>query len=214
MRVFLDFDGTVVNVFRRYHALLTDFWGDCVSLEDYVVLKRQKPHDRQLLQTLLQFSDDEFSRYLRFKREKMETRDYLTKDELNINPSLLRDFFDQFDMSVLSVRRSARSAHDQYADLGLEFLVETADILPPAGSATKRSWIERSHSEPFVMIGDSEVDMAAGSLTNGKGFFVENGLRSIVTIPAKIRPCSVFPNIEAALSALNPDQPSDTHRSE
>lgn len=209
MRVFLDFDGTVVNVFRRYHALLTDFWGDCVSLDDYTRLKRQQPDDRQLLQTLLQFSDDEFSRYLRFKRSKMETHDYLMKDELNIDPSLLKDFFDQFHISVLSVRRSARSAHDQYAYLDMEFLIETADILPPAGSTTKRSWVQRHHSGPFVMIGDSEVDMAAGSLADGKGIFVENGLRSVSTIPAEIRPVSVFPDLEAALHALNSDQPAD-----
>lgn len=195
MKIFLDFDGTVVNVFNRYYSIFRDFWGDFATLEEFIKIKKLFPKDRDIAEKYFTFSDEKFKNYLKFKRENLENPSYLSFDTINIDPHSLKKIFAEYDISIFSCRKNIESFKFQSKNLDINFVTKKTIITAPNGQTAKLDWFKKSSFDEFIMIGDSEVDMAAGIIPGCKTLFVKNGLRDLSVIPDHISPYKAYNDI-------------------
>lgn len=173
--IFLDFDGTIVDLWPRYHRAFCIAAGtDSVRLEDYRRTKRRFPADRDLAEALhIALPADYFSR----KRQLLESEPLLKLDTLLLSATALTDFFALRDCRILTGRRQKALFLEELARLGLAQLTEYAIVLDP-DVTSKKEYI-RTHfpAVPHIVVGDSKAEWETGELENVRVALVRTGLR-------------------------------------
>lgn len=201
MKILLDFDGTITNVWERYRRIFCDFFNYNLDIKNYKKLKIDFPDDKSLLAKLGLVS--EIQNYYEFKRENLESSKYLEMDSLNVDKGFLKSFIDHTGASIITIRSDISKAHLQYRNLGLDFLVDKATILNPNGKHTKKDWVTSNYDDAVVMIGDSEYDMAVKRSKFDTTIFFSGGLRDISSIAENVYPDYITDNIyDAFLTAF------------
>ena len=203
--IFIDLDGTIIDVWRRYFSILADFFDLTTDMFDaYRSLKKAIPDDRKLLSKLLNADSARINKYLEFKRNNLETKNYLDMDTLLINADILKKHFDLYQFSVLTIRRNRDALVDQYQTLGIEFLTQSTIVVNPGGIDSKRNWLTENVSkiDQLIVIGDSEIDMATGGLSLCKTIFVNTGLRPFESIRKTYTPDFVYPDINECFKRI------------
>lgn len=201
MKLLLDFDGTITNVWERYRRIFCDYFELNLDIQKYKILKTKFPDDKSLLANLGLFS--EVQSYYQFKRENLESSKYLEMDSLNVDRSFLKSFIYHTGAEILTIRSDVAKTHRQYRKLGLDFLVNQATILKPSGKYTKKDWVTSNCGDAVIIIGDSEYDMAVKRSESDTAIFYSGGIRSIRSVTGNLYPDYVTDNIyDAFLTAF------------
>ncbi len=167
MMLFFDFDGTIVDLWPRYHAVFRDLCGlDGLGLAEYRRAKQRYGKDADVA---AHFKRELPEGYPEKKKGLLEERRYLEMDRLlfpadRLNPFLRKGM-------ILTKRRDAPAFGWELARLGIRCDHCAIDAL------TKKEWIEKNHpGAPGIMIGDAASDLEASGLPYIRAWMVGYGL--------------------------------------
>lgn len=186
--IYIDLDGTLLDVWPRYYTVMNSFFENVrlsfPSLDDYRRLKLQYVRDEALIRLVLQHdprtADDLYRQYADWKRERLESEDLLRLDRPIGN---LRAFADRlppsYRLNLISVRRNRAQAMDQLQRLEMIDPFERIDFVSPtpSGNPKQNALSGRARTDDLI-VGDSEIDVACGSILGLRTFHVRTGLRS------------------------------------
>lgn len=174
--IFFDFDGTVVDLWPRYHQVFLAASGfSDISLQDYMKAKRVLVSDREVAR---HFGKALPKGYFAKKRILLEEEDYLRLDTLLISPTELNAFFSRQECRFLTVRRHAKAFLTELDDLGIESLSDRAIVLNPDRGISKKEYLMRNVPRtPHIVVGDSAVEWETAALDNIHVVLVRTGLR-------------------------------------
>jgi len=179
IKIILDFDGTIVNVWKRYYSIFKDGTNLNISFEKYKSLKKELERDELIIKTFKNnVSEDFLENYFKFKKRNLENKKYLELDSLILNPNLVKK--NNFEITILTLRRNKENFLWQINKLALNPFFEDFVVLKPK-QAAKKNWFEihlRKNIYDFVyIVGDSEEDALLSLFPNTRLFIVKTGLR-------------------------------------
>ena len=186
---FVDFDGTIVDVFPRYYGILTAYLGqmtnETLDFLKYKKLKRLGKKDHVIVSELLNGLEMDIHNYVKFKRENLENFSWLKKDVLIGNPKSanleLKDI--GYRIVLLTQRNNKDNLLKQLDFLNIKkSFDEVVMVSPKAGLNVKAAYLEKLYRSDDIIIGDSSVEIDASRLLNINGYFVESGLFSAETL--------------------------------
>lgn len=204
-----DFDGTIINVWRRYHFVFcrsADIDLSRLSMEQYRELRRQGKRDADIF-NLLKGTHPDADFYSK-KQRLLESSESLAMDSLLISPLRLCHWFSSHCARIITMRRRRDLFLEQLDQLSISDLADKATVLNPDKVKSKWDWVEHNldYGEGVKMFGDSEVDMAVGRLTNSSAVFVDTGLFGWCEIASSCPWCEYAESLSSALDredALN-----------
>lgn len=196
--IFFDFDGTIVDVWPRYHQVFltaSKIFGIPFSL--YRDTKQALISDRSVANHLgIKLP----SEYFEQKRSLLEAEEFLRLDTLLLPSEELLSFFSQYDCRILTNRRRITAFEKEMENLGLRDLTEKAIILNPESKIRKKRFIEENFPQGFhIIVGDSEAEWEAADLKNVYAILVQTGLRRPENFPTGER-CVIMPSIRCFIS--------------
>ncbi len=181
MNIFLDFDGTLVDVFPRYANVLKTFMKKNglkhdFTLEDYKKYKTELIKDHliaeRLTGELININD-----YYNFKKEFLEDKSYLSLD------IPLGDFVNfanfaikkGYKINLVTIRRVEENLIWQINKLGYFKYFNDIKVLFPE-KLNKYEYLMQEIKEDDIIIGDGYQEIKAASDKNCKAFYVKSGL--------------------------------------
>lgn len=182
---FIDFDGTIVDVFPRYFGILTEYLREMTNepldFLEYKKLKRAGKKDHVIIRELTKGSEIDIDTYLKFKRENLEKFSWLRKDVLIGNPEnanlKLKDM--GYRIVLLTQRNNKNNLIKQLDFLNIKEIFDDVVIVKPKeGQNVKANYIRKQYNFDDIIIGDSNVEIVASRLLNINSYFVESGLFS------------------------------------
>lgn len=181
--IFFDFDGTIVDVWKRYYNVFCDAaqTEGIISIEKYIEMKKKYSDDSALAMYLgIKLPDDYYVR----KRALLECMAYLKHDELLVSQERIVKYFMTKECRLLTKRRIADNLRQQLISLGLERLIEYTIVLNPDDGQSKREYINKYFGgQDIVIIGDSKEEWDVSKNKEAKVFLVETGLRNPKDFP-------------------------------
>lgn len=193
-RIFVDFDGTLVDVWKRYYRIFTDFFNSSISLTEYKAAKLKYPNDLEILKEYLY--EDKIESYFRFKKEKLESPEYLKYD------TLLNTSFDLQNTMILTCRRSKENLYEQIHNLNIQVSMDNIIVLQPHDVCTKKKYLsEKCGDDGFILIGDSELEYVCAELPNAEIYLVKTGLRDVCGFPIA-KNVKIVPNINSLTNLI------------
>lgn len=182
--IYLDFDGTVADVWKRYHKAFAVAAGiPQLTFEEYFVLKRALVKDASIAESLGIVLPDS---YFTVKGRLLEERDFLALDELLLPREKLLEFFDIHSARILTVRRRKENLFWEMARMGLKELWQNTIVLDPCEDVGKKRFMRESLSgNEHCMVGDSEAEAETADLDNVQVYLVRTGLRNVDLFPPK-----------------------------
>lgn len=177
----IDFDGTIVDVWSRYHAVFCAASGcseHLLSRSMYRGFRLSGKTDIDIIKTInIVCNVNEFRRR---KHSMLENPEMLSKDSLIICKERLLGWFAQDDCYILTVRRNPSVLFQQMSELGIGLLRPRTVIINPDSGTTKEQWAKQlpRRSDEILAIGDSCSDMEIGRLDNARAVHVQTGLFS------------------------------------
>ena len=184
--VFLDLDGTLLDVSRRYYAvhqeIVSQIGGEVRDAATFWRLKQEATSIEKL--TGLVSSDAR--QYHRRWKLLIEAPSYLELDEWLPEAGVtLRSLAAHYNVVIVTLRGKANALHSQLRTLRCP---DVAQVLSaPAGAdpaAAKAHLIQSSpyYTKPAVIAGDTEVDIRAGKALGLTTIAVLSGIRSGVRL--------------------------------
>lgn len=200
--ILFDFDGTIVDVWRRYHAVFCEAARvNNVSLSEYRLAKLDLEKDSLVASRLGVILPKD---YWERKTVLLESERYLSLDFLNIDASNLLDCFFRGEAFVLTKRRNPQAFYWELEKLGIGEVSPYAFVLRPDSGVTKREWLEMKadlfHSRIDYVIGDSPEDMEVDGLFGCESLFVDKGLKTKERVFLQVGKRRSFANLESALN--------------
>lgn len=168
--LFLDFDGTLIDLWPRFHAVfceLSDTSG--LTLNEYKRVKRELARDEAVAEHLhVHLRSDYFQK----KRILLESKRFLKLDRLFWNPSRLNTLLERKkNVLLLTKRRHPKNLEWELNRLGLRMPAQIVS------DQSKAEWIRLHYpAENSVIIGDSLSDLEVASLPMTAAVMVEYGL--------------------------------------
>lgn len=181
--IIFDFDGTLIDVWKRYYEIFKQWWKLDIDMKTFKKLKWQNQNEPEILKSLeVKFEKEDFSRYKMFKTQKLEEREFLSFDELIIDPNYILKIKD--DYMILTMRKNVENFFWQLERFGLKDLFKKkCFVLTPKGIDTKLEWLENAKDldNNITVVGDSETDLKmaelSGQNTKVNVYLVKTGLR-------------------------------------
>lgn len=169
--LFLDFDGTLVDLWPRFHAVfcaLSNASG--LTLDEYKRIKQKLARDEAVAGHFeIRLREDYFQR----KKILLESKRFLKLDKPFWNPSRLNEIFRRKEAILLTKRRYPQNLRWELNRLRLRI---SARVL---SAQSKAEWIQLHYpSENSIIIGDSLADLEAAALPNVTAVMVEYGLET------------------------------------
>lgn len=201
--IYIDFDGTMIDIWERYYKILLDFF-QCsnLSLDKYKELKLLFPNDCDLIQQLFSCKEEKKKQYFLFKKKYLEDMDYLKKDVLICNSRNLDIILNQDNIYILTVRREYKNLEQQMHNMNIHCLLKKTIVLEPKDIYVKKDWMIKNKVLDCYMIGDAETDMAVKYNSNIKTVFVKTGLRTNKQIDDRFHPDIISNDVNCALEFL------------
>lgn len=174
--IYVDFDGTIVDIWKRYHRVFMDASGTSrIPLGEYIRVKQKEQSDARVAEY---FSFKLPPMYWEKKRELLESPEYLRMDTLLLSAEELLSFFSSHSCRILTARRNPRNLYKQLEWLGLSELKAKSIILDPDGAIQKRDYIlQYNDGKVDWMIGDSRAEAAAAEIPGTQVVLVKTGLQ-------------------------------------
>lgn len=161
-----DFDGTLIDLWPRYHAVFCHLTGSDVALEEYRDVKMRIKRDEEVARELnCVLPNDYFFR----KAELLEYKEFLKMDRLWFSKEELVKMID--DNAFILTKRRNKEHFDwemNYLDLSCDYVVVSAD--------TKAEWIKNNIDESVIVIGDSIEDLRTAFLPQVNAIAVGYGI--------------------------------------
>ncbi|GHV80073.1 hypothetical protein AGMMS49944_18640 [Spirochaetia bacterium] len=168
-QVFLDFDGTIVNVWKRYYKIFCDFYKIDLNFELYKKEKKLLQDDYLLAKK--HTTTNYFSDYKIYKTNSLENLDYLQLDTL-----ILDRCRNIKDCKILTYRNKPDNLFLQMNYLGLNLDTKNVIILNPM-TITKKDYL-LGYADAII-VGDSESEYVCADNKNTAVFLVKTGLRNV-----------------------------------
>ncbi len=186
--IYIDLDGTLLDVWPRYYTVMNAFLEShgltSLSLEEYKRQKLQWVGDEAILMNAVGGNPREggvlLPTYRIWKREALESEPMLRLDRpignlgafaARMNPA--------YRLNLISIRRDRELALKQLRRLNMILPFERIDLVSPSRAGNPKWDAINDRATPNdIMIGDSEIDAACGSMLGLRTFHVRTGLRS------------------------------------
>ncbi|MCH5303920.1 MAG: HAD family hydrolase [Ruminococcus sp.] len=167
--IFVDFDGTLVDLWPRYHAVFTALCDlNSVTVQEYKEVKQRLVFDEKVAKY---FGKKLCKNYFEKKAKLLEDKEYLALDRLFLQPEAINQAFIKNDAILLSKRRNKKHFKWELEQMGL--YVPSIVI----SDTSKKDWIlEEFPGKRCIIIGDSIADLEAAQLNNVNAFMVDFGL--------------------------------------
>lgn len=163
-RLFIDFDGTLIDSRRRQYELFVELVGKVtLSIEEYWHAKRAGIKQIDMLKQYSKFAPQELCAFMGRWMEAIEDPQRLQKDELIAGvPAFLSEASKQFDLYLVTGRQNRERLIDQMQKLHIDNYF--SDILNTAQRLPKADLVQASvdFGDGDVFIGDSGEDILAG----------------------------------------------------
>ncbi len=180
MTVYFDFDGTLVDVWKRYYKVLKSYLSlkgyECGgTIEEYKREKLRLKKDHLVAETLWNARID-IDDYLNYKRDMLETDEFLRLDcPVGDFKEIALELRNRgYGIVLLSLRRKPKMLYKELKRLGyIECFDEIAVIDPENGK--KAEWLFKRVRKGDVLVGDSLGDIQT-DISGVNAFFVKTGL--------------------------------------
>lgn len=167
-----DFDGTLVDVWKRYYEIFRSWWPININLDTFKKLKWNFENETEILAHLnIKYTKEESLQYKAYKKQKLEEKEYLSLDSRIINPELIENL--RVNYIILTLRRNPENYFWQLEKLGLsKLLKDRSVVLQPKGIDSKLEWIVSKYpksllekEEELIIVGDSETDLKLADIS-------------------------------------------------
>lgn len=210
MVIFLDFDGTIVDISNRHYETYSRctglLGGTPINKAHYWTLKRSDT-DWQTILPLSKLSVDVEGEFLEhfislIESAEMLALDTLFKDSLNVLQSLSKSH----ELHLISLRRSHQNLLHQINDLGIKSIftgIHSGHSETKDGVLLKKAGIMRTVTgyTDSAIIGDTEADVAAAHQLDIMSLAVTTGIRNREYLSA-LKPSYVVDSLTAAESIV------------
>ncbi|HEU25004.1 hypothetical protein [Athalassotoga sp.] len=184
--IIFDFDGTLIDVWERYHRIFIEFWKIDFEIDYFKTLKWRYSDEHFILKDLnVPFTEKDFENYKNFKSQKLEDKSYLSLDKLIINTKDLKNIRE--DYLILTIRKNKENFYWQIKTLNLyQFFEGKCVILEPKGVDVKKEWLYKNiktfDNNQINIVGDSENDLKMVEVSKNVDvkiniYLVRSGLR-------------------------------------
>lgn len=177
MWVYIDLDGTIIDVFDRYCGILNSYMREIdgeVSTQEYKELRHQGASEYDIIKEKYKICVGK-EEYRKYKRLHLESREWLKKDKLIGNPERIKDFPNQY--ALITQRNNKAEAVYQIKQLGLDRLFDEIIILKPCiNGNSKLEYLRGRAGYMDCIIGDSPVEMECARRLHMQGYYVKTGL--------------------------------------
>ena len=165
----IDFDGTIVDLWARYHAVFCRLTGAQIDQQQYKVAKQQYKRDEDLARYFgLLLPSDYFTR----KALLLEDPQYLALDRLLLPGEKLLRFMAQQDAKILTARRYPENLLWELNNLGLSALQNRVICT----NEPKVKWVAAHAAGKGYIIGDDVRDLQTITVSNLDSVMVQTGL--------------------------------------
>jgi phosphoglycolate phosphatase len=183
--IYLDLDGTLLDVSERYHRLHRDqvarFGGQPVAMEPYWTQRRDRVPESAILRQA-GLDEPDVAAAAAAHREHLESPDYLQHDRCWPWTVAALDALSRLaPLVLLTLRRHAGPLEDQLVSLGIRRHFAAVLAAPGDGSPEAKAalvWNSGSPADGAVLVGDTEVDVASGRALGIFTIAVHCGIRS------------------------------------
>lgn len=166
----LDFDGTLINLWPRYHAVFCCLTNADISLEDYIAIKKKLKKDKDVARYFdIDLSDDYFIN----KRRALEDRDYLKLDRLIFSTDELNILLDG---DVVILTRRSNEENFAWEMNQLEIQSEYYVLKDRSKLDWAKEFLMERHGENAVVVGDMTDDIMLSQLCGVRAIAVGWGL--------------------------------------
>jgi phosphoglycolate phosphatase-like HAD superfamily hydrolase len=135
--IYVDFDGTIVDVMPRYHGILQSYLKKDKPIEldfnKYKCLKRQGIKDYNIVKSLCEGYELELDDYLKYKRLNLESLEWLKMDKVIGNPKEAYDKLKNqgYKVVLLTKRRHEKNLFKQVNLLNIEKCFDEIVVVKP-----------------------------------------------------------------------------------
>jgi len=184
LKIFLDLDGPILDVSKRYYKVFLDIAGGKTKLsrKDFWELKKKKtPWPKIFKKAGLKIKKDDF---LKFWLWCIEGRIYLVLDKIHPNVKRrLSSLSKKNSLYLISFRQSEKNLFWQLKKLGIDKYFKKIIHCPHTSG---KPWQEKvklirknlKPKEKALIIGDTEVDIRAAKIVGIKSVGVTSGIRT------------------------------------
>lgn len=208
--IYLDFDGTIIDLWPRYCKVFTDAAKiSPIPVDVYREAKRRFCSDRELAR---HFGITLPGNFLQRKRQLLESPQFLQMDKLLLPKEQLLDFFQARACRVLTRRRNADVFFQQLTWLELSPLIKKSIVLHPDTMQTKAEFLSAHQNERITLIGDSSAEWEATSIPNAQVVLVCTGLQNPLAFPHRDN-CIVVRDLAAYIEQVQvKEHDTDVHK--
>jgi len=186
VKIFFDFDGTLVEIMKRDYRVYCDSLPGSTSLDfaRYVSLRRKKTNIDEILSLTHPDYKDIREKFFEKRDSLIENTAYLRYDKVlqGVKESLSQ-ISSNHKCYILSARKDEKALKDQCDEMDISqyFLsIEAVSSPKKKGSAIR----EINGNEAAIMVGDTEHDILAARESGSISVAVETGIRDKETISA------------------------------
>ena len=152
MTTLLDFDGTIVDLWPRYHAVFCTLSNADINISSYKQLKQKLKKDEELFKYLnLKIPQD----YFAMKSKLLEDKDFLKYDKLIVKKENLIEFTNKNNVKILTARRYPDNFMWELDYLGLSSLRNCSICV----NEPKKDWAKANNFSNGIIIGDDVRDL-------------------------------------------------------
>ncbi len=219
--LFIDFDGTLLDVSQRHYATyvevlgMPDIRGVPIPQKEYWGLRIENKPVKEILKRSRLFPT-KFKTFIERFEERLETPEMLGLDELRPGTvTALGKLYTKTPIVLVTQRRDGEALESQLAELKLKsYFVSVLSGAPPRlrrmdpkqRSKHKTELIKQRYRLPpteAVYVGDTETDVQVARAFGWEVYLVENGHRK-KDLQIKADPDRIVPDLPAALKWLLP----------
>lgn len=175
--IVLDFDGTIVDVWKRYHKIFCEGLVNRTlepTLEDYRKLKRKLKRDGDIAKVI---GSNLVPGYFEIKKIKLESKEYLALDSALLDEKSINIIAThQTSFIILSARRMPDLLQWEIDRLGIPIPHCQLHVVSPDEKESKAEWLRVHGTYVDCVIGDSASELHALPNLNVRRIFVDTGL--------------------------------------
>lgn len=206
--LFLDFDGTMLDVIDRcwaVHSLAVRSFGKRpISKERYARLRRRAYYEKKIYEEKYSALPNEVLLAYEIWKSNIEKPKYLSQDKLHegVKPAL-RKLALRYTLILVSSRKNEKAAMAQVKRLGIASFFEELRFPGSDGEPWKKKYLVMKEYGGKVagIVGDTEVDVVAGNEFGARTFAVLNGLRTRGYLE-KLHPYKICKDMRAVADVL------------